>query len=178
MLCAIFSTRRIYFPTICVCFVLLRSTQACSTRSSGPVSRTACLWMRNCCLSWWRTRATPRTWWASGTWACTRRTACPHAEALTHTLVYFNKSKAFDVQFLTLHIYIWMNSCLLATVCSRLPDGQRGLLHSHPLYSHPSSEPDSLCVGPAGRRGCCHGIQRSLFHWAAQPEGHQHHWET
>lgn len=39
-----------YFLTVCLS-LNFRSTQVCSTRSSGPVSRTACLWMRNCCLS-------------------------------------------------------------------------------------------------------------------------------
>lgn len=26
-------------------------------------------------------------WWANGTWACTKKTACLHGEVLTHTLV-------------------------------------------------------------------------------------------
>lgn len=167
------NTRLIYLLGVFVCFVV-RSTQACSMRSSGPASRTVCLWMKNCCLSWWRRRAMPHTWWASGTWACTRRTACPHGGDLTHTLVYFAKREIFDVPML----YSRIHFLTLLTVCSRLPDRQRGLLLSYPLRSHPASEPDSLCVGPAGRRGCCHGIQRSLFHWAAQPEGYQHHCKT
>lgn len=80
------------------------------------------------------------------------------------------------IQFLRLHTWTgnWTNlQCLL-----RLPDRQRGLLYSHPLSPHFCSKPDSLCTGPAGWRNCCHKIQRNLFHWAVQPESHQHHWKT
>lgn len=80
------------------------------------------------------------------------------------------------IQFLTLHTWTgnWTNlHCLL-----RLPDRQRGLLYSHALSPHFCSKPDSLCTGPAGWRNCCHKIQRNLFHWAVQPESHQHHWKT
>lgn len=68
----------------------------------------------------------------------------------------------------------WMNlHCVL-----RLPDRQRGLLHSHPLSSHFCSQPNSLCAGPAGSRGCCQELQRNVFHRAVQPASRQHHWKT
>lgn len=90
---------------------------------------------------------------------------------------YFGKEtlKKIVWQLFTIHTWTanWMNlHCVL-----RLPDGQRGLLYSHPLFSHFCSEPDSLCAGPAGRRSCCHKLQRHLFHWAVQPASHQHHWK-
>lgn len=144
-----------------------RFTQACSTRSSGPVSRTACRWTRSCCPSWWRRRGTPRTWWASGTWACTRRSACPPAAASTPTSVGKCYILCFTVERFPNNSY-----------SIRLPDRQRGLLHSHPLLPHLCSEPEPLRSGPEGWRRSCHGIRWRLFHWAAEPESHRHRWKT
>lgn len=67
----------------------------------------------------------------------------------------------------------WMNlHCVL-----RLPDRQRGLLHSHPLSSHFCPQPNSLCAGPAGSRGRCQELQRNVFHRAVQPASRQHNWK-
>lgn len=172
LLCPSFRHCKLYFLLRSVCFTLCRFTQACSTRSSGPVSPTAYPWMRNCCLSWWRRRATPRTWWASGTSACTRRSVCPLAGALTRTLVKPVTDHS-GIKIWTSHVDILINSC--PTAGSRLPDRQRGLLHSCPLFTHLSSQPDPLCTGSAGRRGRRFSVQGSLFNGDARPEGHRHY---
>lgn len=102
----------------CLCLSLnFRSTPVCNTRSSGPASLTAFLWMRNFCLSSWRRRGMPHTWSASGTWACTRTTACPHAVALTRTLVCIMWKKHFTEHILhecysvTAHVFLCVKSC-------------------------------------------------------------------
>lgn len=142
-------------------FVFFRSTQACSTRSYGPVSPTVCLWTKNCCLSWWRRQAMPLIWWENGIWACTKRTACLHDGVLTHTLVNINPEKDWSCSFLR-----WTGNWTSLHCLLRLFDRQRELLYSHPLSTHLCSKSDSLCPGPAGGRNRCHKLHRKLFHWA------------
>lgn len=86
---------------------------------------------------------------------------------------YFGKT--WRSSFFTLHT--WTSNVMNFHCLLRLPDRQRELLHSLPLSTNLCSSPDSLCLGPARRRNCCHKLHRNLFHWAVQPESHQHHWK-
>lgn len=142
----------ILWAVCCVVLCCVRFTRVSSIRSSGRVSRTVFLWTRDSCHRSCGTPVITHTWWANGTWACSRETVCPHAEAFRRFLVgplISNSSESLTLSNCCCLVkFVFFEIRLL--IC-RLPDGFRRLLHPSQMLFHLSSEHHPLRSGPAGR---------------------------